>query len=160
LGEHIGWFAQSSFDRIWFGFYNIADNYSIAVDAVDYSWSEEYYTNRNWNFSPLVLSIDYRGEYSFTEDVVGATPNGWTVDEPGTSHARVLSEKAEHAKVVELTRTSTDGASMTNIFGAKSASVGHEIEFWMWGENNSQGILDVQNGGAGFQSKIWLWMNF
>ncbi|MHA1265019.1 MAG: hypothetical protein ACTSRS_07250 [Candidatus Helarchaeota archaeon] len=113
----------------------------------------------SWNLTEEA-PWDYLGKYSFTEDTVGMTPNGWTVDEPGASRARVLSEKVEHAKVVELTRTSTDRASMTNIFGAKSASAGHEIEFWMWGENNSQGILDVQNGGAGFQSKIWLWMNF
>jgi len=74
LGEHIGWFAQSSFDRIWFGFYNIADNYTIAVDAVDYSWSQEYYTNRNQD--PLASSLTYA---IFINNTRLTTWNPWSI---------------------------------------------------------------------------------
>ncbi|NVM30496.1 MAG: hypothetical protein HWN65_16775 [Candidatus Helarchaeota archaeon] len=131
------------------------NNCRVWVDAIDYSWAPGYYTNRNMDVGP----VDYLGTYSFTDDVVGSDPAGWTTIEPAGSNVEVSAEKDLHRNVVNLTFVSSSPAA-EQIFGSRTPGDGSEIELWIYGETGSRMDIDIQNTGPGPGSYIWMQLRF
>jgi hypothetical protein len=72
----------------------------------------------------------------------------------------MVPSKAGHRKVVENYKTATNFSRMEQVFSSRSASAGHEIEFWMWGDSNAVGTFTVGDGAFGLDAILWFWMNF
>ena len=84
---------------------------------------------------------DYLGTYSFTNDIIGDHPSGWTVYENFMCHADVIAELDGHSNVVEIYDDNDFGhADMYNTFPAQSNG---SIEFWLRLESISYHISAI-----------------
>ncbi len=129
---------------------HVADNTEIQIISIETNYTGD-------------LGYNYYGEYSFSDDIVGGDPLNWTVNEPGDTHVDVIAAKEGHRKVVELNRT-TQNPSMTHLYSERSSSSGDQIEFWIWGDSNSQVTVEIGNHAFGdpydFGTKSWIYFNF
>ena len=73
----------------------------------------------------------YLSTYGFDDDDVGSNPSGWNVNE-AHGDIKVISEKNNHKKVVEIKDTSSDGTpSISDNFGQRTNGT---VEWW-WASN-------------------------
>lgn len=88
------------------------------------------------NDCTIVNSTDsgnYPGTYSFTDDVIGGDPAGWSIDETGGT-INVISDLGGHNKIVELNDINADSISVSNSFDNQESET---IEFWIRGDSFS-----------------------
>ncbi|MHA1263677.1 MAG: hypothetical protein ACTSRS_00425 [Candidatus Helarchaeota archaeon] len=129
-------------DKISFGTSGIysAGNFYAYLDAIDYSWSTGYLTNRNMNYTiPPPEPCDYLGAFSFTNDTPGTDPTGFTVYEYPNTNTNVVESFEGHHKVVELwDNVQLDTVGHTNLSQSLSPSQSTgTIEFWIYGIESS-----------------------
>ncbi|MHA1309483.1 MAG: hypothetical protein ACTSQO_01025 [Candidatus Helarchaeota archaeon] len=91
------------------------------VDAIDYSWAIGYYLGRNTIYADPSAK-NYKGLYSFTDDINGAPPDNWTVYS-GT--LQVIDSKNDHRKVLEF----VDNSTIYNVFAPQESGI---IELWAY----------------------------
>jgi len=101
--------------------------YKAYIDAIGYSWDE------NYNIGDNILATShpkghYPATFSFEDDDIGSNPNGWTVGESGGS-INVIGEKGNHEHIVELKDTS--GSDAVYMYDNSMSQDKGEIEFWL-----------------------------
>ncbi|KKN36775.1 hypothetical protein LCGC14_0770350, partial [marine sediment metagenome] len=137
----------TSFKRIWFRTRNNAGVNAVEyyIDAIGYSWDNDYMIG--WNREEYAFFGDYNSTYSFEDDLIGANPSGWVVDEGGGT-VNVIGSVGNHKKVVEL--DDTDGGdnvriTQTFIGGAQTSGI---VELWLRSDDVSDYIyLYLYAGG-------------
>ncbi len=112
----------------------------VWVDAIDYSWSLGYYTNRNMDNS----SVNYLGEYSFLDDPVGNAPAKWLVAEPDNSTVNIIAEESGHSQVVKFETTMGENAYIRNQFPTQANGETY-WECWVRGSSGNIVLLSRMN---------------
>ncbi len=147
------WNGLSTADNL---FYTTSASYTYGnsyawVDAVDYSWAPGYYLNRNWDYE----AVDYLGEYSFTEDVLGTDPAGWAITEYPNTSIEVIDTLDNHHQVVRLQDDNNGQVClMSDSFTAVSKGT---IEFWIYGKEQGCTEIDLMSGAARRVVLIFYW---
>ncbi len=118
-------------DELHFASGSTADDGNTYIDAVDYSWTPGYYTNRNMDYEILNNeSMDYLGAYSYTQDADGALPIGWTENNDPGCTVSVISEVNSHKKVMQLYDGNITGRAISiNQWGLNVTAGSAE---WYW----------------------------
>ncbi|MHA1267263.1 MAG: fibronectin type III domain-containing protein, partial [Candidatus Helarchaeota archaeon] len=102
---------------------------TVFLDALDASFSNNYYTNRNYDTYQEIR--DYKGKYTFELEGQGTWPDEWKVWENGTSNVQVWNEKYKHRNVIEfLDLDSIQTCGMSNNFTARENGT---VEWWISG---------------------------
>jgi hypothetical protein len=137
----VGKVVDGAFTAAWVNYISFSSSDVSAqfyVDAMDTSWSTEYYTNRNLelNYSSdlynerafefenelFLESGHYKGLYSFDNDIIGTTPTDWT------GAQTIVAYNGGHRKVSYYNHaTSVWDGGITNIFATQTSGT---IEFW------------------------------
>jgi hypothetical protein len=97
----------------------------------------------------------YKGAYSFTNDVVGTTPAGWTSSFPSGNNVQIVAEMAGHNKVAFINAT-TDEYNQPNgtpivLENAFTPKTSGTISFWVYlNSTGSQGDLIYVVGTGGY----------
>lgn len=80
------------------------------------------------NSTAYVAGGTYPATYSFTNDVIGGNPTGWTVSEPAGTDVRVNASLDDHDKVLEIHDGSGSATAAAYVnFAAQSSGT---YEFW------------------------------
>ena len=74
---------------------------------------------------------NYFGINDFRKDAINVHPNGWLVREHKNTHIKVIGEKDNHSKVVEIwDDTTSANCEMWDTFTAQTSGT---VEFWIYG---------------------------
>ncbi len=129
----------------------------VYIDAIDFSWAPGYYTNRNMD-SVLSEARDYQGTYSFTNDVDGSNPDGWTIlEEPTNTHIDIVGQVDNHRKVLELWDNSTIGRA--RVYNSFSSVTSGAIEFWLYYVKGSENWIKINTKDNGGWDNVHLRLN-
>jgi len=93
------------------------------------------------DINSLENSYDYLGTYSFTNDIVGAEPAGWTCFHPSGGSTNVISAFGGHSKVVhEYDNDASTSAYIRNDFNRVTGT----IEFWVQMVSTDFGSVPIE----------------
>jgi len=111
--------TPTSFSNIRFYLSYSSVDTEVVWDAIGYSWDSGYTPSKH-----------HAGTYSFTDDIIGSNPLGWTVSETN-GEISVVAEKEGHKKCVYLHETSGAGiVEMQDNFDSNQDD--ETIEFWWY----------------------------
>ncbi|KKL99459.1 hypothetical protein LCGC14_1814210, partial [marine sediment metagenome] len=113
--------------RFQFDTFAGANSAEAYMDAYGESSDNDYMVG--WNREEYAFFGDYNSTYSFENDLIGANPSGWVVDEGGGT-VNVIGSVGNHKKVVELDDTdAVNDVNLVNTF--VSVQTSGTIELWI-----------------------------
>ena len=142
--------ATGGLTRLYFYSYAASNPTKYWIDAVGFSWDQDYFVGDNeeeavYNYA-FHESGNYPGTYSFDEDDAGENPGGWNVLEGYNMDIQVEDEVEGHKKVLSV----NDWYSSGSCYAEQSLSSGQSsgtVEWWFSAEGTSSNrIQDVRFG--------------